>query len=110
MVAAEDIRGLDIKAEIVFVNACETYKRDLVNAFLTAGKPKKRVYIAPKNEVKFHDAYLIALLFWKRLMLDCKTPWRALAHYAYRLPDFKANYWYDNNVVKALAEVGKNDH
>jgi len=69
-VTAEDIISLDIRAEVIFANACEAYNKDLLNAFLVAGRPKKRVYIAPKNEVDFGEAYLIALLFWKRLILD----------------------------------------
>lgn len=94
IVKAEHIHELNIKAKVILVNACETYQKDLIEAFLASGNPKSRVYIAPKNTVNFDEAYLIALLFWKCLMLDQKTAWQSLAHYAYKLPGFKANFWY----------------
>ncbi len=80
IVRAENIHELNIKAKVVFANACETYQKDLIDAFLASGNPKSRTYIAPKNTVYFDEAYLIALLFWKCLMLDQKTPWQSLAH------------------------------
>lgn len=102
IVTAKDIHKLKIKADVVFSNACETYEEDLIAAFLAAGTPKRRIFIAPKNCVNFDEAYIIALLFWKRLTLDKRTPWRSLSQYAYKLPGFRANFWYNDDVKAAL--------
>lgn len=102
VIKAKDLLGLDIKAKVIFVNSCKAYIRDLKYAFLAAGSPKDRVYIAPKNDVYFDEAYLIALLFWKRIMLDKKDSWQSLANYAYKLPGFRANFWHSDEIDKAL--------
>ena len=82
-----------IMADVLFVSACEAWGADLREAFLKAGK-EGMVYIAPKNVLDFHESFIVSLLFYKRCVIDGKTPQSSLK-YAYRLKDIKANYWYE---------------
>jgi len=93
-VYSDEIADLEVSARIVFVNACKTWRKDLVNAFLEAGTRRKMCCIAPKNEVSYDDALLFALLFYKKLLIEgCKRVGVAF-NYAYSLPGTKGNYWY----------------
>jgi len=93
-VYSNEIANLRISAEVIFVSACKTWRKDLATAFLGAGSRRKMYYIAPKNEVKYADALLFALLFYKKLLMEgCKRVGIAL-NYAYSLRDMKGNYWY----------------
>jgi len=50
-IGSEDIHSLDIKACVLFLSACETWTDDLASAFLEASQARKRVYIAPRNNI-----------------------------------------------------------
>jgi hypothetical protein len=41
----------------------------MANAFLEAGNPKRRYYIAPRKDVPFDEAFIVALLFISGLSL-----------------------------------------
>jgi hypothetical protein len=91
-VFSDEIADLRIPAKIIFVNACKTWRKDLVNAFLEASTRRKICCIAPKNEVGYADALLFALLFYKKLLVEgCKRIGVAF-NYAYSLQGMKGNY------------------
>lgn len=92
-VTSEDIERLHIKAKVIFVNACEASHKDLANAFFKAGKHRRRYFIAPKVEVPFDEAFIIALLFYKRAFLEKRSRLINSLKYAYNLKDVKTNYW-----------------
>jgi len=93
-VYSDEIADIKISAKIVFVNACKTWRKDLVNAFSKATTRRKSYYIAPKNDVEYDDALLFALLLYKKLLIEgCKRIGVAF-NYAYSLPGMKGNYWY----------------
>lgn len=92
-IRARDISDLEIKATVVFLNACRTWSEDLKDAFLQAMDNNDACYIAPSNDVPFDEAYLVALLFYKSLLLDRRTPWRSLV-FANTLPRTSSRYWY----------------
>lgn len=92
-VTANDIENLHIKAKVVFVNACQTSRKDLANAFFKAGKPKQRYFIASRVDVPFDEAFLIALLFYKRAFLEKRPSLFNSLKYVYNLKDVKTNYW-----------------
>jgi len=93
-VTAEDIENLQIKAKVIFVNACQTSREDLANAFFKAGKPICRYYIAPQENVPFQEAFITALLFYKRAFLEKRPRLFSALNYAYRLGDVKTTYWF----------------
>jgi hypothetical protein len=92
-VTADDIEKLDVKARVVFVNACQASHRDLADAFFKAGNPKKRYFIATRVDVPFDEAFLIALLFYKRAFLEKRPRLFDALKYVYNLKDVKTNYW-----------------
>jgi len=92
-VTADDIENLNIKAKVIFVNACQVSRKDLAEAFFKAGKPKKRYFIAPRVDVPFDEAFLIALLFYKRAFLEKRQRLFNSLKYVYKLKDVKTNYW-----------------
>ena len=61
-----------------------------------------RYYIAPRVEVPFDEAFLVALLFYKKAFLDTTANQKhdrtfSALKYAFRLKDIKTNYWlYEN--------------
>lgn len=91
-VTAQDIQKLDIKAKVVFINACQAWSDDLRNAFAEAENSRPAYFIAPKNDVSFDEAYLIALLFYRGLILDKLPPNKALKN-AYNLPRITGSYF-----------------
>jgi hypothetical protein len=96
------ITSLNIKAKVVFMNACETSCKDLREAFFKAGKKSLRYYIAPRVEVPFDEAFIVALLFYKKAFLDTKANQKqdrtfSALKYAFRLKDVKTNYWLYQN-------------
>jgi hypothetical protein len=92
-VTADDIENLQVKAKVVFVNACQASRKDLADAFFKAGKPKQRYFIAPRVDVPFDEAFLIALLFYKRAFLEKRPRLFNSLKYVYNLKDVKTNYW-----------------
>jgi len=96
------ITTLNIKAKVVFMNACGTSCKDLREAFFKSGKKTLRYYIAPRVEVPFDEAFLVALLFYKKAFLDATANQKhdrtfSALKYAFRLKDIKTNYWlYEN--------------
>jgi len=92
-VTAEDIKNLNIKAKVIFLNACQVSRDDMANAFLKAGNPKRRYYIAPRKDVPFDEAFIVALLFYKRAFLDRRPKLFSALKYVYNLKDIKTNYW-----------------
>jgi len=93
-VTAEDIENLQIKAKVIFINACQTSREDMANAFFKAGKPVCRHYIAPQKDAPFQEAFLTALLFYKRAFLEKRPKLFSALNYAYRLKDIKTKYWF----------------
>jgi len=92
-VTAEDIKNLNIKAKVIFLNACQVSRDDMANAFLNAGNPKRRYYIAPRKDVPFDETFIVALLFYKRALLDRRPKFFSALKYVYNLKDIKTNYW-----------------
>jgi hypothetical protein len=92
-ITADDIENLQINAKVVFVNACQVSRRDLANAFFKAGEPKRRFYIAPRVDVPFDEAFLVALLFYKKAFLEKRRRLLSALNYVYKLKDVKTNYW-----------------
>jgi len=66
----KEVAELNIKAKVIFMNACQQSRKDMAEAFFKAGKPKYRFFIAPFKEVPFDEAFLIALLFYKNAFLE----------------------------------------
>jgi len=93
-VTAEDIQELKINAKVVFLNACQVSREDIADAFFKAGKPKCRYYIAPKKDVPFHEAFIVALLFYKRAFLEKRPKLFSALNYVYNLKDIKTRYWF----------------
>jgi len=92
-VTAEDIENLQISAKVVFLNACQVSREDMADAFFKAGNPKRRYYIAPRKDVPFDEAFLVALLFYKRAFLEKRPKLFNAIKYVYNLKDIKTNYW-----------------
>lgn len=98
-VSADDIRELDIKAKIIFLNACQTSRKDMANAFFKAGTYPFRYFIAPFKEIPFDEAFVVALLFyWKAFLKgvplkNTKKLFDAL-EYAYKLKDISTNFFF----------------
>ena len=92
-VTADNIEKLNIKAKVVFINACQASRKDLANAFFKAGNPKKRYFIAPRVDVPFDEAFLISLLFYKRAFLEKRPSLFNSLKYVCNLKDVKTNYW-----------------
>lgn len=92
-ISAEDIENLEIKARVIFVNACQVSRRDLADAFFKAGRPRRRYYIAPRVDVTFDEAFLVALLFYKKAFLEKRPRLFSALKYVYNLKDVKTNYW-----------------
>ena len=65
----DEIRELKIKAKVIFLNACLASKRDMANAFLEANNSSFRFFIAPRKEVKFNEAFIVSLLFYRNAFL-----------------------------------------
>lgn len=61
----EDIRETNHRAVLVFANACLANRRALAEAFTGA-----RYFLAPRTEVKWIDAALFSLMFYKRYIVD----------------------------------------
>jgi len=93
-VTAEDIEELKIKAKLVFLNACQVSREDMADAFFRAGKPRCQYYIAPKKDVPFHEAFIVALLFYKRAFLEKRPKLFSALNYVYNLKDIKTTYWF----------------
>lgn len=95
---SDKAKCLKINARVVMVNACETSSKDMREAFFEAGKHRLRYYIAPHEDVPFDEAFLVALLFYKKAFLDTFAKrkydmiFRSLK-YAYNLKDLRTNYW-----------------
>jgi hypothetical protein len=93
----EDIKDLDIKAKIIFLNACLTSKKDMAIAFLDAGNPKFRFFIAPKRVVPFDESFMISLLFYRnaflhRINLNEELQVFKALQKVYSIQDIKTNY------------------
>lgn len=93
----QDIKELRIKAKVVFLNACLTSRKDMANAFLEANDPSFRFFIAPRNDARFDEAFLVSLLFYRNAFLndiDFKSGraiFRAL-NKVYKLGDVRTRY------------------
>jgi hypothetical protein len=93
----EEIKDLKIKAKIILLNACLTSKKDMAIAFLDAGNPKFRFFIAPKRAVSFNESFIISLLFYrnaflKRINLNKELQVFKALQKVYSLKDIKTNY------------------
>ena len=93
-ITPDQIKKLTINARVVFVNACQQAHADMANAFLTAGKPKIQYYIAPKVDVPFDEAFIVALLFYKKAFIEKRKRLSYALKYVYKLKDIRTNYWY----------------
>jgi len=93
-VTAEDIEDLRINAKVIFLNACQVSREDMADAFFKAGKPRCRYYIAPQEDVPFHEAFITALLFYKRAFLEKRPKLYSALNYVYKLKDIKTEYWF----------------
>jgi len=97
IITSEEIEKLNIKAKVIFVSACQQSRKDMADAFLKAGKPKYRYYIAPRVDVPFDEAFIVALLFYKKAFLGKASEkkrnhfYNAL-NYVYSLKDIKTRY------------------
>jgi hypothetical protein len=65
----------------------------MANAILKAGNPKRRYYITPRKDVPFDEAFIIALLFYKRAFLDRRPKLFSALKYVYNLKAIRTNYW-----------------
>lgn len=92
-ITAEDIEIRQVKSKVIFMNACQVSRRDLADAFFKAGKPQRRYYIAPRVDVTFNEAFLVALLFYKKAFLEKRPRLFSALKYVYNLKDVKTNYW-----------------
>ncbi|MEM3671249.1 MAG: hypothetical protein QW767_05860 [Thermoprotei archaeon] len=90
-ITAEDIRRLNIQASVIFVNACQAWSRDLYEAFELATGRRPAYYVAPANDVNFDEAYLVALLFYRGLILGKQNPISALKS-AINIPGVEGAY------------------
>jgi len=62
-VTAEDIKNLQIKAKVVFLNACQVSRDDMAEAFFKTRKQNRRYYIAPRKDVPFDEAFMLLCSF-----------------------------------------------
>lgn len=92
-ITAEDIENLPIKAKVIFLNACQVSRDDMADAFFKAGKPNCRYYLAPRKDVPFDEAFIVALLFYKRAFLEKRPKLYSALKYVYNLKDIRTNYW-----------------
>ena len=92
----DEIKELKIKAKVVFLNACLTAKEDMAKAFLEANN-SSRFFIAPRKEVKFNEAFIVSLLFYRNAFLNEvnikseRAVFKALKR-VYKLGDIKTHY------------------
>jgi len=97
-ITSQEIKDLNIRAKVIFVNACQQSRKDMADAFLEAGKPRYRYYIAPRVDVPFDEAFIVALLFYKKAFLGKAFKKRRnqlfnVLNYVYGLKDIKTSYW-----------------
>jgi len=94
-VASDDIEKLDIKAKCVFLNACQASRNDMASAFFKACRRRRQMYfISTRAKVPFDEAFLVALLFYKKAFVEKGSSlWRALK-YTESLKDIKSEYWF----------------
>jgi hypothetical protein len=94
-VTARDIENLDIKAKCLFLNACQTARDDMANAFFKANKHRKKMYfISTKARVPFDEAFLVALLFYKKAFVERKASLLWALKYTESLKDIQSEYWF----------------
>ena len=63
-VGPKDIEPTNHTANLVFVNACSANSRKMADAF------RCEVFLAPSTEVRWDDAALFSLVFYKRKIVD----------------------------------------
>jgi hypothetical protein len=93
-VTAKDIQDLDVKAEVVFLNACQTSRNDMADAFFRASRRRKMYFISTRARVPFDEAFLVALLFYKKAFVERRSsiPWAL--RYTNSLKDIRSEYWF----------------
>lgn len=94
-VTAEDIKNRDIKAKCVFLNACQTSRNDFAEAFFNANKHRTKMYfISTRARVPFDEAFLVALLFYKKAFVEKKSNLWCALKYTKSLKDILSEYWF----------------
>lgn len=93
-VTAKDIEKRRINAKVILLNACQVSRKDMADAFFKAGNPKRRYYIAPRKDVPFDEAFIVALLFYRRAFIEKRYKLFTALKYVYNLKDIRTNYWF----------------
>lgn len=92
-VTANELGHLDISATAVFLNVCDGFDPALERAFGRASTKRPFYFIAPKGQVLYHDALIVALLAIRQFAFQGRTPARALTD-ARRFPGIESDYWW----------------
>ena len=92
-ITPDEIVDLDIKARVIFINACQQSRKDMAYAFLDSRNAKKRYFIAPHKDVPFDEAFIIALYFYRKAFLNKSKNLSKALNYVYHLKDIKTNYF-----------------
>lgn len=77
-----------LRNKVLFVNACEVAHHDMANAFLRCGCS---YFIGPLRGVKWVDAAVFSILFYKALLVDKRDVLKS-RNYAERLRNIKGRY------------------
>lgn len=94
-VTADDIKNRDIKAKCIFLNACQTSRNDFAEAFFAANKHKRKMcFISTRARVPFDEAFLVALLFYKKAFVEKKSNLWCALKYTNSLKDIRSEYWF----------------
>jgi hypothetical protein len=89
-VSAEEIDGLHHTAKLVFLNACVSDTKKMAEAF------NSDYFIAPSTEVRWDDAALFSLMFYKRYVVDgvsIKSAFQFARSHTKTGKDYKG-FWY----------------
>lgn len=62
--STEEISQTSHRAKLVFVNACVSSRKKMANAF------HSKFFLAPSTEVRWDDAALFSIMFYKRYVID----------------------------------------
>ncbi len=89
-VSAEEIDGLHHAAKLVFLDACVSDTKKMAEAF------NSDYFIAPSTEVRWDDAAMFSLMFYKRYVVDgvsIKNAFQFARSHTKTGKDYRS-YWY----------------
>ena len=94
-VTAKDIEDLTIRAKCVFLNACQTSRNDMAAAFFRASRRRGQMhFVSTRARVPFDEAFLVALLFYKKAFVEKGSSLWCALRYTDSLKDIRSEYWF----------------